>query len=93
MTDTNIVGDVIEIPAAFPVAMSEQTVGNQKSEPYQAGMTLLDYFAAHAPIALSDAFQYWKDRGERGVTNEQVINTLVSMRLTYAERMLKMRRS
>jgi len=33
-------------PAAFPVAMSEQTFSNQESAPWQEGMTLRDYFAA-----------------------------------------------
>ena len=34
--------------AAYPVAMSEQTHSNQNCAPFQAGMSLRDFFAAHA---------------------------------------------
>lgn len=34
---------------AFPCPMSEQSHANQDCGPYQGGMTLRDYFIAHAP--------------------------------------------
>jgi hypothetical protein len=37
-----------ENPSAFPCAKSDINYNNQSGEPFQSGMTLRDYFAAHA---------------------------------------------
>lgn len=42
--------------AAYPVAMSEQTHSNQNCAPFQAGMSLRDYFAAKMMQARMTAF-------------------------------------
>jgi hypothetical protein len=48
--------------AAFPCPMSEQTILNQDSSPFQRGMSLRDYFAAKAlPAYFSDGTGHSND--------------------------------
>lgn len=45
--------------AAFPCAMSEQSMLNQQCEPFQVGMTLRDYYAGKAMEGLFSAVDKW----------------------------------
>jgi hypothetical protein len=58
------------------------------------GMTLRDYFAAHAPITLTDAVEFLDTYGGE-VTGpwppQEVLRTLADLRVEYANAMLKAR--
>lgn len=61
-------------PAAFPVAMSEQTFSNQESAPYQEGMTLRDYFAAKAMQGILSNPNWMKEyNGEKYLMKSEII--------------------
>lgn len=72
-------------PMAFPTI-------NQNSDIFsgaQQGMTLRDYFVAHAPITMADATKALFDSGSKNeVTVMHAINMLVQMRSAYADAML-----
>lgn len=58
------------------------------------GMTLHDYFAAHAPITLDDAVQFLDTYGGEVVgpwPPQKVLQTLADLRVEYADAMLKAR--
>lgn len=55
------------------------------------GMSLRDYFAAHAPITLDDARDVMESTGRTSFTWEELIDTLAQMRVKYADTMLKER--
>ena len=56
---------------------------------HYSGMTLRDYFAAHAPITMADATKTLFDSGTKDeVTVMDVINILSKMRFAYADAML-----
>lgn len=77
---------------AFPVAGS----GHQ-------GMSLRDYFAAHAPIALidaneslhqqSDAAKFAKVKGDEVFPMVMLVKELARMRIAYADAMIAERRA
>jgi hypothetical protein len=58
------------------------------------GMTLRDYFAAHAPITLTDAVEFLDTYGGE-VTGpwppQKVLRTLADLRVEYADAMLQAR--
>lgn len=58
---------------------------------YRSGMSLRDYFAAHAPITLDDARDAMESMGRTSYTWEELIHTLAQMRFGYADDMLKER--
>ena len=68
---------------AFPV---------QDAATWQAhGMTLRDYFAAHAPIDVADANgAFYRAHGRNARTSE-MLDTLAGLRSMYADAMLKAR--
>jgi len=74
---------------AFPIhpgaAMDGQLVRETQ------GMTLRDYFAAHAPITLQDAIWAMQQIGETVKTGEELITFFAQLRLAYADAMLKER--
>ena len=78
-----------ENPLAFPVGIPA-TPDNACW--LNEGMTLLDYFAAHAPISFADAKEYCRSSMEGDVTHEKVMKVLAQMRSAYADEMLKMRK-
>ena len=60
-------------------------------ETYTAGMTLRDYFAAHAPIGVADANEaFYRTHGRNPRTSE-MLDTLAGLRSMYADAMLKAR--
>lgn len=69
-------------PPAFPVDC------NTNPDCDAAGMTLLDYFAAHAPITMSEALESLP-KGE--VSHADIFKRISQMRFAYAEAMLKAR--
>jgi hypothetical protein len=83
---------------AFPcefVAFESGEVGNNFEIKEQSeGMTLRDYFAAHAPVTLEDAKQCWDNMPLRREDNNfsptygELFEVLASMRNAYAKTML-----
>lgn len=71
---------------AFP---SHGTMGEVTCE----GMTLREYFAAHAPITMSEAELAIKAIGEVNYTGEQIMKMLCTLRWLYADTMLEARQS
>ena len=70
---------------AFPTTEEH---GFNNGEP---GMTLRDYFAAHAPIDVADANEaFYRTHGRNPRTSE-MLDTLVVLRSRYADAMLKAR--
>lgn len=58
------------------------------------GMTLRDYFAAHAPITLTDAVEFLDTYGGEVVgpwRPEKVLQTLAELRVEYADAMIAAR--
>lgn len=55
------------------------------------GMTLRDYFAAHAPIGVADANEaFYREHGRNARTSE-MLDVLARLRIAYADAMLKAR--
>lgn len=52
------------------------------------GMTLRQYYMAHAPITLNDARTVAYDVGALSPTGDQLIALLVDMRAAYADAMI-----
>lgn len=53
------------------------------------GMTLRDYFAAHAPIGVADANEaFYREHGRNARTSE-MLDVLARLRIAYADAMLK----
>ena len=73
---------------AFPTPRYE------RNDMYSLGMTLHDYFAAHAPITLTDAVEFLDTYGGE-VTGpwppQKVLRTLADLRVEYADSMLQAR--
>ena len=67
---------------AFPFAFTDEARVSD-------GMTLRDYFAANAPITISDAIQLFKNDGVFEFTFGDVAKKLAGMRVSYADAMLK----
>jgi hypothetical protein len=82
MADTNTGGP------AFPTPII--SIGQHQ------GMTLRDYFAAHAPITYQDAIE-WLDRYGGEVVGpwhpSRIMETLVDLRNDYADSMLEARKA
>lgn len=54
-----------------------------------AGMTLRDYFAAHAPFTMQDASRVWAEHGEgTKPTGRELMSALAGMRIAYADAMI-----
>lgn len=71
---------------AFPTL--EAHVGFNLGKP---GMTLRDYFAAHAPIGVADANEaFYREHGRNARTSE-MLDVLARLRIAYADAMLKAR--
>lgn len=71
---------------AFPTL--EAHVGFNLGKP---GMTLRDYFAAHAPIGVADANEaFYREHGRNARTSE-MLDVLARLRIVYADAMLKAR--
>ena len=62
----------------------------KETEPV-AGMTLRDYYKAHAPITVSDAITAIESTGEKTYTGIDIMNMLCDMRGFYADEMIKER--
>lgn len=84
-------------PPAFPYPSKPRGYGqsSDSGQHYviyggQPGMTLRDYFAAHAPLTFADAVEHWRGKGE-STSYEQVMKTLAAMRMAYADAMLRAR--
>lgn len=75
---------------AFPTESEGQT-GNTTWR--HEGMTLRDYFAAHAPVGFDETRFVARMAGETGITGELLLATLVELRYAYADAMLKARQS
>jgi len=78
---------------AFPVSTAEASEGHQDGHnTWQfPGMTLRDYFAAHAPIGVADANEaFYRAHGRNALTSE-MLDTLARLRSMYADAMLKAR--
>lgn len=54
-----------------------------------SGMSLRQYYAAHAPITLDDAVQGLQDNGITQPKYGQIMKHLAQMRTAYADEMLK----
>ena len=71
---------------AFP------TVDANRAEDYGTyGMTLRDYFAAHAPIDVADANEAFYRTHGRSPRTSEMLDTLAGLRSMYADAMLKAR--
>ncbi len=58
---------------------------------YAGGMSLRDYFAAHAPITYQDAYEWLECYGGECVgpwPSKSVMETLVRLRFEYADAMI-----
>lgn len=66
--------EISEGPEGFKLATCED------------GMTLRDYFAAHAPLTLEDAL-----RGQTEITLKQALKRIAHLRYIYADGMLEAR--
>lgn len=80
-----------ENPLAFP--SHGLLHRNGQALPYVScqGMTLLDFFAAHAPISLRDAQRSLPRDGCIEVTHADLFRRLAQMRYAYADAMLRAR--
>ena len=80
---------------AFPSGMIDPSTPEDAVLPIHVGMTLLDYFAAHAPITLDDAVQFLDTYGGE-VTGpwppQEVLRTLADLRVEYAKAIMKARK-
>ena len=70
---------------AFPTTEEH---GFNNGEP---GMTLRDYFAAHAPIGVADANEAFYRTNSRNPRESEMLDTLAVLRSRYADAMLKAR--
>lgn len=87
MNRTNTGGPAFSRPAVFTEVLGLASVE-------QDGMTLRDYFAAHAPITWQDAIEWLDTYGGEVVGPwhpERIMDTLVMLRNEYADAMLKAR--
>jgi hypothetical protein len=80
---------------AFPASSGWDSQGNWcRNYTDNEGMTLRDYFAAHAPITLTDAVEFLDTYGGE-VTGpwppQKVLRTLADLRVEYADAMLQAR--
>lgn len=77
---------------AFPRPFSKEgNFTDSKIYRGQDGMSLRDYYAAHAPITLQDAIWAMQQVGETVKTGEELITFFAQLRLAYADAMLKER--
>ena len=58
----------------------------------QTGMSLRDYFAAHAPITTADAMRQLESQGAKEYNGVQLMKMLAQMRGAYADSMLEERK-
>lgn len=78
---TNVYGGELAFPAT-------EEHGLNSGAP---GMTLRDYFAAHAPIGVADANEaFYREHGLNARTSE-MLDVLARLRIAYADAMLKAR--
>jgi hypothetical protein len=74
--------------AAFPDPGRAQSA-KQREQLTETGMTLLEYFIAHAPITWTDAQKVVQAQAKDNVTTYgDVINMLVTLRIGYADALL-----
>ena len=73
---------------AFPTENAMQT--GPSSCRYE-GMTMRDYFAAHAPIGVADANEAFYRAHGRNARTSEMLDTLAGLRSMYADAMLKAR--
>ena len=80
---------------AFPVSTAEASEGHQDGHnTWQfPGMTLRDYFIAHAPIGVADANEAFYRTNSRNPRESEMLDTLAVLRSRYADAMLKARES
>ncbi len=74
-------------PMAFP------TINNNESHyaGAQQGMTLRDYFAAHAPFTMTDVIESFisnSKENQKGPTGREIIDFMVALRFSYADAIL-----
>lgn len=86
MTDKSTGGPAFPQPCDETGACSNNEYGQ-----VGGGVTLRDYFAAHAPVTMSDAELAIKAIGESNYTGEQLMKMLCSIRWLYADTMLEAR--
>lgn len=54
-----------------------------------SGMKMREYFAAHAPITMDDAYVTWRQDISRGEpTASELVEKVVELRVQYADQML-----
>jgi hypothetical protein len=79
---------------AFPSGLIDPSTPDDAVQSLHNGMTLRDYFAAHAPITLTDAVEFLDTYGGE-VTGpwppQKVLRTLADLRVEYADAMLQAR--
>lgn len=76
--------------AAFPDPGRAQSA-KQREKLTETGMTLQDYFVAHAPFTLQDARTLWAVGESKPATYEDLIRLLATMAIMYSEALLSMR--
>ena len=73
---------------AFP---TENAMRTGPSSCRYEGMTMRDYFAAHAPIDVADANEAFYRTHGRSPRTSEMLDTLAGLRSMYADAMLKAR--
>lgn len=73
---------------AFPFVEFD---GDGKPVAIETGMTLWDYYAAHAPIDVSDANAAFCRESQRNATAGEMLAKLAELRGVYADAMIKAR--
>lgn len=77
--------------SAFPDPGRAQSA-KQRERLTETGLTVLDYFAAHAPITIADARSAWyASEGAADATITDLLHTLAALRSAYALEMLAFR--
>ncbi len=78
---------------AFPVSTAEaaKAIKTALTRGSSLGMTMRDYFAAHAPIDVADANEAFYRAHGRNARTSEMLDTLAGLRSMYADAMLKAR--
>lgn len=89
--------DEPENPPAFPVPEqnlpgfvdSNGVNWSARKIPAQPGLTMRDYFAAHCPVTFTEFLSGW--RGTSQASLSESLDAFASLRVNYADAMLKAR--
>ena len=74
-----------------PALPTENAMQTGPSSCRYEGMTMRDYFAAHAPIGVADANEAFYRAHGRNARTSEMLDTLAGLRSMYADAMLKAR--